>query len=479
LLLEGHDLEALLALVKEQHGPAAKIVTADRVRATGLAGLFSRQRYELTVEVADRAEDPEPATLPPAVDSSALFQASLSSATLAYQANLAAAGTAGIPGSAAAGDAAGSVPPTRLTVTTADVPDPPAANSTAVAVPGTPAAGPTASAADALVALIEEQERRQRPHSGMGAGTGTDQTVSAVEVMPAEHVSADSMTFMPAPPPASSQVVALFQPRPTREAMPGTIIDAVPEPTIEAVPEPTIEAVPADRPLIPRYQPVRLPEDASLGTVLTHLGLPAELCERISHPDSYRAIVKVLKLLPPAPAPPTGAGEVLVVVGGRSGAVAAARSVSESLNLTPDRVLLAAASVAGTGIHASRRLNGPEQAAKRVARLRRLTGMPVIVVVDAPTDGTGTTWACSMVDSLAATAVWAVVDATRKTADSARHLADLGRVDAIAVHAGAATGDPATVLQLGVPVALIDGQVPTPHIWANLMCRRMDEVVAE
>jgi riboflavin biosynthesis pyrimidine reductase len=118
-------------------------------------------------------------------------------------------------------------------------------------------------------------------------------------------------------------------------------------------------------------------------------------------------------------------------------------------------------------------------AVRRIAELRDRADAPVIVVIDAPADGSGTELARSIIDGVDPTAVWAVVDATRKTADSARLLADIGRVDAIAVCSGAATADPATVLQLGVPVALLDGRVPTPQMWAELLCRRLEEVMVE
>jgi hypothetical protein len=492
LLLEGHDLEALLAQVKKEHGPTAKIVSADRVRAAGLAGLFSRQRYELTVEVADKGE---PASAAPATDATrpkavpptpppestppnrprtppnpaAHFQAGLPSATLAYQANLAAAATGGTVPAAPNGAA-----PARVTVTPTDRSDPPAADSTTtLPVPVSTAAGAAASPADELVALVEERERRQTPY------VGPDETASVSTAMrAAEQVSAEAAAFadvlseygipgwrtpgsegvMPSHQPESEQVVALFR---------------APEPPPEPTPGP-----PAERGvLVPRYRPMVLPADAPLVSVLTHLGMPKELCERVTGFDSYRAIVKVLKLLPGPPQPPAGAGDVLLIVGELTGAVATARTVTESLDLTPDRTLLAAESVAGTGIHTSRRLTGPEHAAKRIAKVREETDMPLIVVVDAPVGGTET--ARSIVEEIPATAVWGVVDATRKTADSARHLADIGSVDAIAVQGIGSTGDPATVLALGIPVALIDGVAPTPHLWADLLCRRLEEVVAE
>lgn len=67
LLLEGGDLQELLAQVREEHGARAKIVSAERVRAGGLTGLLRAERYELTVELADD----EPAATPVAVGAAA------------------------------------------------------------------------------------------------------------------------------------------------------------------------------------------------------------------------------------------------------------------------------------------------------------------------------------------------------------------------------------------------------------------------
>ncbi|MBO3084917.1 hypothetical protein [Cellulomonas fengjieae] len=55
LLLEGSDLAELMAQVREELGPGARVVSAERVRSGGLAGFFARERFELTVDV------PEPA----------------------------------------------------------------------------------------------------------------------------------------------------------------------------------------------------------------------------------------------------------------------------------------------------------------------------------------------------------------------------------------------------------------------------------
>jgi hypothetical protein len=98
---------------------------------------------------------------------------------------------------------------------------------------------------------------------------------------------------------------------------------------------------------------------------------------------------------------------------------------------------------------------------------------PHVVVVDAPVSGLDAPWVRDICDALGATAVWAVVDATRKTGDTSRHLAGLGDVEAIVVHGVADTGDPASVLGLDLPIVSLDGRPATRRGWAALICERL------
>jgi hypothetical protein len=66
-----------------------------------------------------------------------------------------------------------------------------------------------------------------------------------------------------------------------------------------------------------------------------------------------------------------------------------------------------------------------------------------------------------------------VVDATRKTADTARHLRTLGEVEALVVHSVELTTDPGTVLGLDLPIFSLDGKPATPHAWAAMLCARI------
>lgn len=57
--LEGPSLAALQAQVVAEHGPAARIVAAEKVTVGGIRGFFSRQHFEVTVEVQPDVPAPD------------------------------------------------------------------------------------------------------------------------------------------------------------------------------------------------------------------------------------------------------------------------------------------------------------------------------------------------------------------------------------------------------------------------------------
>lgn len=63
LLLEGPDLKALLLRAAQTGGSGARIVHAEKVRKGGVYGFFTRELFEITIEVADDTAPP-PATPP-------------------------------------------------------------------------------------------------------------------------------------------------------------------------------------------------------------------------------------------------------------------------------------------------------------------------------------------------------------------------------------------------------------------------------
>jgi hypothetical protein len=79
------------------------------------------------------------------------------------------------------------------------------------------------------------------------------------------------------------------------------------------------------------------------------------------------------------------------------------------------------------------------------------------------------TWTAQVIAALAPCAVWVAVDAGRKNEDLRADLARLGPIDALVVNGAAHTASPATVWDLDLPVALLDGRRATPGAWAGLL----------
>jgi hypothetical protein len=209
---------------------------------------------------------------------------------------------------------------------------------------------------------------------------------------------------------------------------------------------------------------------------LVKVGMPPLMAAMIDGGDTYAGVLTALASRPVAPAVPDAPGEILVLAGELVNALPIARQIVEQIGLEQTHLLLAGPSAAGTGIHSSRVISGPSEAEKRAEKLQSAEA-PWVVVLDAPVGSTDTRWVRDTCEALGATAVWAVVDATRKTADTARHLGMLGEVEALVVHGVDVTSDPATVLGLDLPIVSLDGKPATPHAWAAMLCARIAEDV--
>jgi flagellar biosynthesis GTPase FlhF len=153
LLLEGSDLQELLAEVRGTHGEAARVVRAERIRSGGVAGFFSKERYEVTVEMDGEGTNPDPAPAPVAEAGEEEREA------LDFEALLAAA------------DAAESRPAETETA----APETPA-------TPEPAAAQPEEDFEAARQGLLE----MLRASTGTGTGTGTDDQESPFKVSDAD-----------------------------------------------------------------------------------------------------------------------------------------------------------------------------------------------------------------------------------------------------------------------------------------------------
>jgi hypothetical protein len=286
------------------------------------------------------------------------------------------------------------------------------------------------------------------------------------------------MPELPDPADALDAFPAASSPEPTTPTTPTTVTAPSAAITAAAENEPVRASVPAARtvvhtPLTPAGEP------GDVVARLTALGVPVELLGTTFATDNavhgtYAALTHALGLrLPEAPELPTGAGEVLFVVGPGVETLRAARSLAATLRLDPERVQWATrGDLVGLAPENSRMATIDAAIDRRQAAAG--AGTVTIVAVDAPMR-TDAYWMAQMLAIWSPVAVWAVVEATRKPEDLEHWLEGLSRVDALIVQETDLSADPAAVLRrVAAPVAVLDGVRATPHRWASLLCERLE-----
>jgi hypothetical protein len=457
VLVEGPEIEPLLAQIREEYGEGVRIVSADKVRSGGVAGFFTRQRFEIAIEVEDsdgNGGGPGAAAAPRSGAAQSLLDL-VEAREDRFDPTPTRVGAHRRPDDGQAEEAgpAGSLPPRAgLVSTTGD----------AFAEVMAGLRGQGLAAKDDVPTVRPFRPAVVDPGTVVAPGSGGPVSAAAAStVAPTSSVS----NVAPAAP-----VADVAPATPASDATPATPASNVASATPVA---PATTVLPAEAPPAATATPAPAATSSSSPWLrgLVSLGMPAFLARRAIGADPYQAVLTALADLP-APAPPARPGDILVIIGDVARAWAVALQVSRTLHIDPARILLAGAATTGTSVTDANRISGPADAERRSRRMHRADTAHV-VVVDAPVDGADPDWVRAVCDALGATAVWAVVDATRKTADSARQLLGPGKVDAIAVYAVSSSGDPASVLAVGPPVALLDDQPATAYAWAGMLSQRL------
>lgn len=407
LLLEGPDLEELLARVREEHGTEARIVSADRLRRGGVGGFFSKQWFELGVEVPDPAATPAPAPGPaldpgldPALDTveALLAMADQADSAPSFGAALSAAESpVDTPEQIAAMQRAAltGIPSPTPAPDTAELPDLAAAIAAALAETATPApsaATPAPSAAAPAPAPVEVPAeppvavapRVVEPRATTRATTGKAQDNARDKAVAKAREAAKAATAARRTQPAS----------------------AAPKPAAAKA------KAPAKRTQKPSAKPK--------ATTQAKRTAPLRVTSRVDSRPARMTLADAVVAMP---------GRITVVAGALPHAIAVAEQAVARLRLTPSSLYVAGPAEPGR----TERIYGPEHAASLAEELR--AGGPVVVAVDAPVDAPdGAAWAAGIADALGADAVVAVVDATRRVEELRRHLTELGTVTAVAIH---------------------------------------------
>jgi hypothetical protein len=190
---------------------------------------------------------------------------------------------------------------------------------------------------------------------------------------------------------------------------------------------------------------------------LRSLGVPQAWTRRMRAGDRFAAVLRMLERMPDVDIDPDVA--VVALVGPRDVVQLEAHRTALDLPLEerPRPVVV---------VPRDRRSRRPA-----IAKANKLG----TVVAAIETDG----YECDeavleALHALGAGAVIALVDADRPIDESQRWLDALGQVDAIVVDNTAAVGDPASVLQLGLPVVRLDG-IPVDRVtWSALLCAQLE-----
>jgi hypothetical protein len=203
---------------------------------------------------------------------------------------------------------------------------------------------------------------------------------------------------------------------------------------------------------------------------LRQLGVPVSLNPSAGVQNPYEALQDVLEQLPPAAELPTGAGQLIVLIGEGAAAIRAARTVSRMLRLRLGSIVAAGTdSVVGGP---TRRISSPAEAALLREELAGESTPSVLVIA---TDGAGTDaedpWPAAMLAALRPAVAWAVVDARWKSEDSLAQLGRLPRVDGLVVHSAELSASPASVWELDLPIGLLDDRRPSGFIWLGMLIR--------
>ncbi len=438
LLLDGEDLRSLMLRVKAEMGPGARIVKAERIRTGGIGGFFAKEHYELTVEVPDPVHPgrriQERNASAGTTSAPAAIEALLAAADAAEDEDATSSASAAVAGGVDAG--AGRAGAAGAAVTGgADAVAAAAAAARAQQVPTAPRTPEISTTGPTFAEVLES----------LGQLVGDDVQVASAD--PARTAAADVET-------TGVEVTDV-------EVTDVEVTDVEQAGTEVARREPG-----AAGPVAP---PDADPHGATVGALL-ELGLPTSLLAGLGDLRAAVPLSALVRRFPPAPVLRLDVG-VVAVVGEPAAALRTAMQMAYRAGIDPHDVVLAGDMEAVPG-HGRR-----VQTTVAAARLRgRAGGGATLVAVGV--DEAGRAAAAELLEALAPDQCWAVVDASRRVAETRRWLREVGArraFDAVAAMGSFEAQSPGAVLNVGVPVGWVDGLPASPVVWAAVLSERLAE----
>lgn len=512
LLLEGKNLEALIVRARKEYGPGARVVRAEKVRVGGFLGFFTREHFELTVEISDADIVKAAATRAPveAVPSRAAADAALAAeiadAQAARESML--AGTLG--DYTADKDAPYAATPMSFTQ---EIESGRAASPLAL--------GDSLEFDRLVLSLTEQAEAVEAPAPAAAREQATGTAPASA------HAPSTTRAFVPATfPIAQRQAAATPVVDAERRAgaaafredardqdsgetlAGGRVMTALSggsgagfrglqgEPggdgEEEAVLRPTSSSrgpsSPRDHSSSPRLDGVVLHRwgvftDVA-SAVATHctvpallaLGVPMRCVEDYADLGSPVPLLDVVARFATPPVRRPEPGDLIVVAGPADQALAVAKTLAGWVGLPPTAVVLAGEidAIRGHG----RRIRDETQARTVRARAEKAGrfGEPMIVALGVAPGRRGAASSAPLLAAFDADTAWAVIDATKRPSTyepSVRLLAGEGRIDGLAAVNVADAQAPCAMLDASLPVAWMDGLPAAGVVWAALLAERI------
>ena len=461
LLLEGPDLEALLLRARDEYGPGVTVVRAEKVRSGGFLGFFTREHFELTLEVPDAEPGAllsAPRSAPRSVEQQAAAAQAIPVESRERQAGqiMDSALAAEIADAEAAREAM--LASVAGTNGHADAP---------VVQPPAPEVAPAAPVAQARALPVESTDMAEFDRLVLQLTASVDAPVSPADA-PASGVDAPN-----APVDDSAVQQAPESPDTPTQPTGRTFVRA-------AFPPASPEAGPGEQVVLNRWgvftDVASVVATRCTVPALLALGVPRRYVRDVEDLDEPIALLDVVASFGTAPVRRLEPGDLLVIVGAPDQAVTVATQVAAWMGMPATSVALAGQIEAIRG-HGRRIRNEEEaRAARRRADQAAQVGEPLIVALGITPGRRGAAAAAPMVAAFGADAVWAVVDATKRAAANEADLKVLAagsRVDAVAAVGLADAQAPAAVLDSSLPIAWMDGLPAASVVWAALLGERI------
>lgn len=484
LLSEGPDLAALIAQIQSEHGANATIIYHDCVRRGGVGGFFAREIHRVAYRVADAPSAPaSPPTAPPAsraADGSALdallAEADARDLELQVPAPPAAVSMMSVPD-----DTDTFAAMLRIALDEPEPFDAPLSPE----VPAMAGTEPIQAPVDhpvvqrAVFPTIDSASLLPRPAAPAGSGFGPLPIIEARETaLPAARARHRAAEDDERPDGDRHAAVAVASALTIADVATEAVADSIDE----TAADPAGVGAPTDVPALASVTSMHPPAARARLDVLMQLrelGVPVAMNPRTNAHSVYAAVQEILAGLPSAQAPSSEPGTVTAILGELAPALRAAQGLAAALRLPRSAIWIAGLtghpveSLVDSPDLVSRTVSGPGHARLLRSDLRAAeTCSLVVIATDAIEGDPDDTWAAQVLAALEPDTALLTVDASRKPEDERDRLARLditSSIDALAVHSARLTSSPASVWDLGLPVALLDGRPATAFAWSSLL----------